>query len=292
MGLKLTIAGDEDQITFNEKVRSIMRDFLLVRPGSTKDRIYDEVVSRMVRSGQMEAHNFDEILRQVADEVKQPIKKDLFENEDPNLFGTHEISHWYLKETTDEADAAETAREDAAAESLTRFIKQAKEDYDEGVHYSDLFEHFIYAVKDKPRRQLADWLPDYFFKTESGTWRLPVSGEEEQIKAQGRQTGLIRKIKRYVSIIDAGLPISSLPSIPSNSDLAEWIRHCKRAALFEQGKILYEKGGLNLDLLPEEAQANIEEDYQVCVRMLGREIASKGAKGKRGLKPPHAELDI
>ena len=280
----VAFTGEEDEQTFSDKARAVIADFLRANPGSTKDRIYDALVSRLVRKGQMEAHNFDELLRQVADEVKQPVRKNLLEYEDPNLFGTHEIGRWYLKETADEADAAETAREGAAAESLTRLIKKDKKDYEEGVHYSELFEHFIYAVKDKPRRQLADWLPDYFFKTEAGTWRLPVSDEEEQIKAEGRQSGLTRKIKRYVSCIEAGLPVSSLPSIPSNSDLAEWVRHCKRAGLYEHGKVLYEKGGLTLDQLPEEAQVNIEEDYQVCVRMLGRETAAKPAKGKRGRK--------
>ena len=288
----VAFTGKEDERTFSDKARAVIVDLLLTNPGATKDRIYDSLVSRMVRKGQMEAHNFDELLRQVADEVKQPVRKNLLENEDPSLFGTHEVGRWYLKETADDADAAETAREDAAAESLTRFIKKAKRDYDEGVHYSDLFEHFIYSIKDKPRRHLADWLPDYFFKTEAGTWRLPASEDEEQIKAQGRQSGLTRKIKRYISCIEAGLPVSSLPSTPSNSDLAEWARHCKRAGLYEQGKLLYEKGGLNVDQLPEEAQVNVEEDYQVCVRMLSREAAAKPAKGKRGRKSAQVELDI
>jgi hypothetical protein len=29
-----------------------------------------------------------------------------------------------------------------------------------------------------------------------------------------------------------------------------WIRHCKRAWLYEQGKLLYEKGGLNPETCP------------------------------------------
>ena len=66
----VTIAGDEDKTTFNEKVHQIIRDYISANPGCTKDRIYDEVVSRMVRRGQMEAHDFDELLRQVAEEAK------------------------------------------------------------------------------------------------------------------------------------------------------------------------------------------------------------------------------
>ena len=68
--------------------------------------------------------------------------------------------------------------------------------------------------------------------------------------------------------------------------LAEWIRHCKRAGLYEQGKLLYEKGSLNLDNLTEEALVNLEEDYQVCVRMPAR-AGGVGAenKPKRGRNP-------
>ena len=56
----------------------------------------------------------------------------------------------------------------------------------------------------------------------------------------------------------------------NDATLAEGIRYCKRSGLYEQGKFLYEKGGLNPDNLSEEAMANIEEDYQVCTRMLVR----------------------
>ena len=35
-------------------------------------------------------------------------------------------------------------------------------------------------------------------------------------------------------------------------------------------KEIYEKGGFKLDNLSEEAMVNVEEDYQVCVRLLTR----------------------
>jgi DNA modification methylase len=270
----VAITGNEDKTTFNEKVRQIIRDYVGANPGTAKDRIYDEVVSRMVRSGQMETHDFDELLRTVADEVKTPVMKNLFEKKEPDLFGTHEISRWYLKETELViADAAENAREDGAAEKIGGFIKEflKKHPGDEDVHYSDLFEHYIYAVKDKPRRQLAEFLPDYFYKTDQGTWRLPASEEEEKAKREARVKGLGRRVKRYIAQLELGAAIPGHER-PNDSTLAEWIRHCKRAGLYEQGKLLYEKGGLNPDNLPEEAMANVEEDYQVCVRMIARDI--------------------
>ena len=288
----IAITGEEDKTTFNEKVHQIIRDYIGMHPGSTKDRIYDEVVSRMVRSGQMEAHNFDELLRQVAEEVNIPVMKNLFEKKDPDLFGTHEEGRWYLKETElVVADAAETAREDTAAEKIGAFIKGHLKKHlgDEGVHYSDLFESYIYAVKDKPRRQLAEFLPDYFYKTEQGTWRLPASAEEDRAKREARVKGLGRRVKRYIAQLEQGAVIPDHER-PNDSTLAEWLRHCKRAGLYEQGKLLYEKGGLNLENLTEEALVNVEEDYQVCVRMLARAGGVVTAGKPKGGRKQHLDF--
>ena len=105
------ITGEEDKTTFNEKVHKIIRDYIGANPGCTIDRIYDEVVSRMVRSGRMEAHNFNELLGQVADEAKVEREKG-------------QGGRWYLKESElVVVDAAETAREDTAAENIGAFIK-------------------------------------------------------------------------------------------------------------------------------------------------------------------------
>ena len=81
------------------------------------------------------------------------------------------------------------------AKFMTEFSKKNPEN--EGVHYSDLFEHYIYAIKDKPRRALVDWLLDYFYKTEEGTYRLPITDEEKKIKSEGRAKGIAR---RYPSL--------------------------------------------------------------------------------------------
>jgi len=282
----VAITGDEDESTFNDKVRLIVREYLGAHPGATKDRIYDEVVSRMVRSGRMEAHDFDALLSTVAEEVRTPVRKDLFRNEDPNLFGAHEVGRWYLKETElAVSDAAETAREDTAARTLTEFVTTHLREHrdEEGVHYSDLFEHYVYAVHDKPRRQLVEVLPDYFYKTERGTWRPPASEEEERAKAEARARGLGRRVKRYIAYLEHGAAMPEKER-PNDATLAEWIRHCKRAGLYEPGKLLYEKGGLNPDTLSEEAMVDVEEDYQVCVRMLARSAEEGAGKTRKRRK--------
>lgn len=298
---KITITGTEDANYFSLKVHGIIRDHLATHPGTTKDRIYDEVVSRMVRSGQMEAHNFEELLSQVAIESKEPVKKNLFENEEPDVFGTHEISRWYLKETELAiTDTAESEKEDESAREIAAFvskkIKEINPDADVqkasktkgmfissdliGVHYSDMFEHYIYAVKDKPRRQLSEWLLDYFFKTDEGTYRLPSTDEEAAAKAEGRSKGTNRRVKRYLALLEQSAKIPE-NELPNDATLCEWIRHCKRSGNYEQGKILYEKGGLQIDSLAEEQLVEVEEDYQVCVRMLARETKNDSSKPAR-----------
>jgi DNA modification methylase len=272
------IPADADIPTFQELGRQVIREFLTAHPGAPKDRIYDELVSRMVRKGQMEAHDFDALLRSVAEEVKQPVKKDLFDNRDPDLFGSHVTSRWYLKATADQIDHAEQEKEDAAAERLEKFmdgyLKKHREE--EGVHYSDLFEQYL-PIKDKPRRLLADWLPEYFFKTSDGTWRPPADEQERQQKAALREAGTLRRMKRFANALIDGVPIRDQDRPANDRTLAEWIRQCRRAGLYEQGRALYEKGGLNLKNLGDEEQIAVEDDYRICVKRKGED----GAKPKR-----------
>lgn len=266
----------DDFATFNTKIFNIIRDFLSTNPGSTKDHIFDEVVSRMVRRGQMEAHHFDDLLCQIAEPVYPEGAKE-------------QVARWYLREI-DIRDSGESAKEDAAANVIQEFIINTKKPEEEGVHYSDVFSHYIYAVpvKNKPRRRLAEWLLDYFYKTEEGTYRLPSSSEEEQIKKEGREKGVSRRIMRYLACLQAGVPVPASER-PGDATIADWIRHCKRSGMFEQGKLLYEKGGLNLDGLTEEEQVNVDEDYQICTKMLTR--SAKPEKKPRRTKNSQIGLE-
>ncbi|MEQ8169313.1 MAG: DNA methyltransferase [Candidatus Eremiobacterota bacterium] len=261
--------SDNSEGNIQERVRKIIKNYLTEYPGTTKDHIYDEAVSLLVRSGKMEPHDFDKILSQVAEKPQ----------ETGNL--------WFLKESEETIiDKAESQKEDKSAEKVASFIKNKFSENPEltGIHYSDLFEHYIYSVKDKPRRPLSDWLIDYFYKTEEGLYRLSQSEEEERIKAEGRKRGISRKIRRYISYIEQGLTIPERER-PAGSTLSEWIRHCKRSGLYEQGKLLYEKGGLDLDSLSEEIMVNVEEDYQVCCRMADKGKAEKKKKKKSKGQP-------
>jgi len=244
------IPADADVPTFQQLGREVIREFLTAHPGATKDRIYDYLVSHMVRKGQMEAHDFDALLGTVSESMD---------------------GRWYLKETADQIDHAEQQKEDTAAGRLEEFMRRYLEDNpeEEGVHYSDLFEQYL-PVADKPRRLLADWLPEHFFKTTSGTWRPPANETEREQKAALREKGTLRRIKRFANALIDGVP------------LADWIQQCRRAGLYEQGRALYEKGGLNLDKLDEVEQIEVEDAYRICVRRGSEEKKKPKRKRRKG----------
>ncbi len=268
------IPANADTPTFQQLGRQVIRKFLTDHPGAAKDRIYDELVSRMVRKGQMEAHDFDALLRSVAEEVREPVKKD--------LFGSHVTSRWYLKETADQIDQAEQEKEDAAAERLEKFMAGylKKNPEEQGVHYSDLFEQYL-PVTDKPRRLLADWLPEYFFKTPEGTWRLPADEQEREQKAALREAGTLRRMKRFANALIDGVPVREQDRPANDRTLAEWIRQCRRAGLYEQGRALYEKGGLNLEKLTDEERITVEDDYRICVKRKGEDESKPKRRHKK-----------
>jgi DNA modification methylase len=267
MATKVYIPANVDVPTFTEMARQVIRDFLTAHPGSTKDRVYDGLVSCLVRRGQMEAHDFDGILRSIAEEVVQQGQQ----------------GRWYLKEIVDQLDKAEQSREASAAKGLEKYVgDQLRESPEvEGVHYSDLFEQYL-LVKDKPRRLLADWLPEYFIKTASGTWRNPDKEETIEL-AQLREQGTLRRIKRFANALLDGVPVRDKDRPGNDVDLLEWLRQCRRAGLYEQGRAIYEKGGLNLANISDEQQIEAEDDYRICVRR-GNEVQAKPKRNSRKKK--------
>lgn len=251
----IAITGEEDERTFTQKARAILKEALERSPGSTADRLYDELVSRMVRKGEFERHNFDTLLRSVAEEVSTPDEKG------------NTLSRWYLLETTGEVDAAESRKEEAVASRLEDFMVEFLSDYPEfeGVHYSDLFEQYL-PVGDKPRRMLVDWLPEFFYRTSEGTWRPPLDGDERQQKQHLRTNGTLRRIKRFTNAILNSVPPADRDRPENAATLANWINECRKAGLYEQGKLLYEQGGLSFDALSEKAQLEVKENYLICTR--------------------------
>ena len=261
------LLGDEDESTFAEKARIILADALQAHPGATADRLYDELVSRMVRRGEFERHNFEALLNQVAEPVREPVMETLFDEKPPDLFGGHEVVRWYLRATADQMDEAESAKEAAAAQRLESYMVAylAERPEASGVHYSDLFEQYL-PVQDKPRRLLQEWLPEFFFKTDEGTWRPPANDEERDQKQALRSSGALRRIKRFGKALLEGVPPHERDRPANAATAADWMRQCRRAGLYDLGRVLYERGGFNFEDLDEEALLEVEEDYEICVR--------------------------
>lgn len=257
---QLLLTGEEDPTSFSEKAKIILREALERYPGAPIDRLYDELVSRMVRKGQFQRHNFDELLRSVAEETG---------------------GRWYLLETADQFDETEGKKENAAAAHLETFMVGYLKAHpgEGGVHYSNLFEEYL-PIGDKPRRLLQDWLPEYFYKTESGTWRPPVNDEERQVKMSLRLSGELRHIKRFANALGAGVPPAERDRPSNAATLAEWLYQCRRSGLYDLGRVLYERGGLRFDSLSEDLQMQVEEDYQICVKR-GSTSEKKPARKKK-----------
>jgi hypothetical protein len=87
---------------------------------------------------------------------------------------------------------------------------------------------------------LADWLPEYFFKTANGTWRPPANAQEPEQKTALRQTGTLRPIKRSANALNDGVPVRDKDRQGSDIDRLDWLRWCRRAGLYEQGRAIYE----------------------------------------------------
>jgi hypothetical protein len=274
----LDLDNSSSEGSIREIANKVIIDFLGENAGVSKDRVYDEVVARMFQSGMMDTSIFEEVLREVAEEVK--------EARSPGGKGRavrgEGSSRWYLKSTADLAsDSPEVQREDAAAARLTKFTSYYLKEKPEleGVHYSDLFAHYL-PVNDKPRRLLADWLPEYFIKTPSGTWRLPNKDESNQL-VELREAGTLRRIKRFANALIEGVPVRAQDRPGSDVDLLNWLRQCRRAGLYEQGKTIYEKGGLNSANLNEEQEIEAEDDYRICARRGSIEEATPKRKDRK-----------
>ena len=90
-----------DVSTFEQLGRSMLREFLTAHPGATKDRVYDDLVARMLGLGRMKDHDFDALLRSVAVEVRRPDDGHRA-NSPPRGQGPPPSGQWYLRETADQ----------------------------------------------------------------------------------------------------------------------------------------------------------------------------------------------
>lgn len=60
-------ARDRSDVPFDVRARGLVAEFLRANPGASKDRVWDDLAARLVRSGTMERHDFDALLADVAE---------------------------------------------------------------------------------------------------------------------------------------------------------------------------------------------------------------------------------
>ena len=96
-----------------------------------------------------------------------------------------------------------------------------------------------------------------------------------------REAGTLRRIKRFANALIEGVPVRDKDRPGSDVDLLDWLRQCRRAGLYEQGKAIYEKGGLNSANLTDEQQIEAEDDYRICARRGSTEEAKPKRKSRK-----------
>ena len=107
--------------------------------------------------------------------------------------------------------------------------------------------------------------------------------EEGQQLANLREAGTLRRITRFANALIEGVLVRDKDRPGSDVDVLDWMRQCRRAGLYEQGKAIYEKGGLNSANLSDEQQIESEDDYRICVRR-GSDQVAKPKKWQRKMK--------
>jgi hypothetical protein len=101
-----------------------------------------------------------------------------------------------------------------------------------------------------------------------------ISEHEYRKKQIEERLQLRREIERYV----ASLTMEESPQLKhhlNTSTFVLWMRECRRAEMYEAGRMLYEKSAICLSNLIEFQQVRVEEDYMVCMRILSRKKAQE-----------------
>lgn len=240
-----------EDLLIERKVSDLIINCLQRKPGMTKDKIWNTIVAKLVSKGEMEKHDFGALLREVATE--------------------NEARMWFLKDEYEEVKPSEREKEEKAASAIEKFMKERleKTGLREVEFYDALFFYLAKYLRGKtrelaPMRRFPEILEDYFIRTTKG-YRPPQTDDERAVLKEDRQKGTSRQIRRYVRHLVQGLPLPEEKK-PDAQTIADWIKHCRRVGMYQEGAILYEKGGLIISKLPEKKIVDIEEDYKICKR--------------------------
>jgi DNA modification methylase len=291
--------GGSEPALVGVRVRAILVDTLSKLGGQTRDKLWDTILKRLLTRGQMAEHRFDDVLSDVAfrsesgrwflkEQFEQLSQSDIRNEEEagaaierfarlrsmgvPAEFASQIAIH---KPDVAGPDAGEDKIEkyvathlidDPAAQRKFKLAGRLK-----GVEFYDcLFFYLTRFLKGRPggktpRRNLAEFLEEYLVRSKDGDkwlYRPPDRVETEALR-RSRQTGLGRRIRQYVAFIEGE---GDFPKEkPDAKTLLGWLKYCSSFGLAEEGVLLYEKGGLQLQHGTDDYY-DADEYYRNCRR--------------------------
>ena len=300
------------------RVRDIVVDVLGQSGGQLREHLWDVVLKRLLTRGQLAAHRFDDVLAEVAlksesgrwflkEEFESLSENDLKNEEEagegitafatlrmagiPVAFAAEIVLH-----------APQFVSRDVEEGAIERYIRQnllkGHADADKfklggrvkGVEFYDcLFFYLTRWLKGRaggrtPRRNLAEFLDEYLVRfRESDKWlyRVPDDSEASSLR-KARQTGLGRRIRRYVAYL-RGEGDYLEQRKPDVKTLCTWLKHCATFGLADEGVALFERGGLaaQLGILNEDLRYDAEDYYAQCRRRVGHAGATKSEEDEQ-----------
>ena len=295
------VNGDgSDTELVSHRVREILIEVLSKAAGQDRDKLWDAVLKRLVTRGQMAEHRFDDVLAEVAfrsesgrwflkEEYEQLSQSDIKNEEDAGA-AVERFARLRLMGVPAAAAAhisvhkPSLAGPDAAEEEIERHISThliddpaAKRKFKlggrlKGVEFYDcLFFYLTRFLKGRsggktPRRNLAEFLEEYLVRFKDGDkwlYRPPDKLEAETLR-KSRQTGLGRRIRQYVAFLrgEGDFPKEKMPDAKT---LLAWLKYCSTFGLADEGVLLYEKGGLQLQPGTDDYY-DADEYYRNCKR--------------------------
>lgn len=295
-----TYDNGNDAELVTHRVRIILIETLSKTAGQDRDKLWDTILKRLLTRGLMAEHRFDDVLAEVAlrsesgrwflkEEFEQLSQGDIKNEGDAGTaierfvrLRSMGVSAEFAAQITihhpnlagSDVDEEEVEKyiithliEDSAAKRKFKLGGRLK-----GVEFYDcLFFYLTRFLKGRPggktpRRNLAEFLEEYLVRFKDGDkwlYRPPDKLEAETLR-KSRQTGLGRRIRQYVAFLkgEGDFPREKLPDAKT---LLAWLKYCSTFGLADEGVLLYEKGGLQLQPGTDDYY-DADEYYRNCKR--------------------------
>lgn len=222
------------------EVIRVIQDFLTKNPGKTRDYIYDQVIKSLFSVVKIQKFNLDEILknffRKVGDEWYAPgtlvtRKKEKEELQGELFSGPPPLEH----------------PEKEVILQLQEFLKKHGK-----APYSEVREFYLRKINIPIERDFDELVKENFI-VEEGKIRLPNFEEQQRM-----QDVTVRYKKAQIRWFLEG----SLKSIPSQTEICEWINFCYLNSFFKEGWLLF--NSISESEVTPELYKNTKKIAEIC----------------------------